>query len=100
MYFFDLKITPPIPWRDSNSRPITPRAKTIPLDHAMARREGCFEKIEIVPMLVQKLNSIPSLIRVARFFFVSKHKKYTKLLQTVPNGHTIHLVDVKYSKWS
>jgi hypothetical protein len=31
---------------------------------------------------------------------IPKREKYTKLPQTIPNGHKIYQMAVKYSKWS
>jgi hypothetical protein len=31
---------------------------------------------------------------------IPKREKYTKLLQTIPNGHKLYKIAVKYSKWS
>jgi hypothetical protein len=55
------------------------------------------------PFIWTRLPMYVTLIRVARFFLVQTYqnvRKYTKWPQTIPKGHKLCQMDVKYSKWS
>jgi hypothetical protein len=64
---------------------------------------GISPKEEQIFLLIPKIGGVNVMTRVARFFLV-KHTKtgkyiYTKFPHTLPNGHKIYLIAVKYIIW-